>query len=94
MDSTFKRQEESTQIEEEKEVFLGWLIFEPIYVMWAVEIIYFVVACWICLSTTYWCNYDGLTKKQVLQILKLKILNNSSMNRRHQSQAIVVVGFP
>jgi len=57
-------------------IFLGWVIFEPIYMMWALELLHLLTACWVCLSVTYWINYPGLSKRQVLQILKLKLLQS------------------
>ena len=62
------------EIATEQSVFLGWLIFQPLYVLWALELLYLVLSCWVCLSSRYWINYPGLTKRQVLQILKLKLL--------------------
>ena len=56
----------------EEQVYLGWVIDDQVHALWAVEISYLLLTCWITLSTQYWVNYPGLSKRQVLQILKMK----------------------
>lgn len=48
---------------------------------WALELIYFLFACWVTLSAQYWINYPGLTKRKVLQILKMKLLPLAAVNQ-------------
>ena len=42
--------------------------------LWVLELLYLIVVCWVTLSIQYWINYPGLTKRQVIQILKMKII--------------------
>ena len=46
----------------------------PVYMFWALELIYCFFACWITLSAQYWIHYPNMTKRQVLQILKMKLI--------------------
>lgn len=52
--------EESTG---EERIILGWLILRPVYMIWTMELIYMLLTCWVCLSSTYWINYPGLSKR-------------------------------
>lgn len=63
-----------TTTDAQEVILLGWLVFSPLYMLWVVEAVYAFSACWVCLSAQYWINYPGLTKREVLQILKLKTL--------------------
>ena len=54
---------------------------QPIYMFWALELIYFLFACWVTLSAQYWINYPGLTKRKVLQILKMKLIPLAAVNQ-------------
>ena len=59
--------------EENRKIFLGWLIFKPYFTVWVLELVYLLLSCWILLSVQYWVNYEGLTKRQVLAILFNKV---------------------
>lgn len=65
------------EIEPERKIILGWVLLEPRYMLWVVELLYLLLTCWVCLSSQYWINYPGLSKLQVLQILKLKLIKQS-----------------
>ena len=65
-------------VETEDKIFLGWVIFKPVYSLWALELLYQLAACWVCLSAAYWINYLGLSKRQVLQIIKFKFLRTKT----------------
>ncbi len=64
--------ETAKQKKENSDENIGYM--PPVYMFWAVEIVYYFLACWITLSTQYWIHYPGLTKRQVLQILKMKLI--------------------
>jgi hypothetical protein len=68
-----------------QKIFLGWMIFNPQYSMWLLELTYLVISCWICLSTQYWINYPSLTKRQVTAILynNMKTLHKEEIAGHH-----------
>ena len=48
---------------------LGWIIFKPIYGLWALELAYLLMTMWVCLSLMYWAHVDRMTKHEFLSIL-------------------------